>query len=303
MTQALVTRQQVFDAADTLNRGGKPVTGYGTYSLCPVGSLDVRRELGLEIVDVLAQFDFTEFGHQRAGGSICTLQFQLRDLFDGCFVGHVGLAMAAPFLIEVSQDALAVGHDRGRLSIGLLSLRSKRGCLAVGPNLHLGFDDLGEPRVQIGGDVGEYRRDRCAFGRVCRVRSLKLEPFCDVLVVSSDLHKAEQEMAAQLRQEIARMQARIEQAGNDAAALQAELAAARAAVAAANDRFAADATRASTEIKALTIASEDARPRCEGTVRAGSASQRRAGRRSAAGRRISRVGHEAQGRRRRRTSS
>ncbi len=39
MTQALITRQQVFDAADQLKKDGKPVTGYGTYNLCPVGSL------------------------------------------------------------------------------------------------------------------------------------------------------------------------------------------------------------------------------------------------------------------------
>ena len=39
MTQALVTRQQVFDAADKLKHDGKPVTGYGTYNLLQVGSL------------------------------------------------------------------------------------------------------------------------------------------------------------------------------------------------------------------------------------------------------------------------
>jgi len=43
MTQALVTRQQVFDAADTLKRNGMPVTGYGTYNLLDrVGSLSTH---------------------------------------------------------------------------------------------------------------------------------------------------------------------------------------------------------------------------------------------------------------------
>ena len=43
MTQALVTRQQVFDAADTLKRDGMPVTGYGTYNLLgKVGSLSTH---------------------------------------------------------------------------------------------------------------------------------------------------------------------------------------------------------------------------------------------------------------------
>ena len=74
-----------------------------------------------------------------------------------------------------------------------------------------------------------------------------------------NLHKAEQEQSSQLRQEITRMQARLEQAGEDTAALRVEVAAARTAAAAANERATADAAKASAEIKALTVACEDAR--------------------------------------------
>jgi chromosome segregation ATPase len=78
------------------------------------------------------------------------------------------------------------------------------------------------------------------------------------LATHGDLHKAAQEQSTQLRQEIARMQAKIDQTGIDAAALQIEIAAARAAAAAANERATADAAKAFAEIKALTIACEDA---------------------------------------------
>ena len=42
MTQALVTRQQVFDTAEKLKQAGKPVTGYGTYDVLRVGSLNTH---------------------------------------------------------------------------------------------------------------------------------------------------------------------------------------------------------------------------------------------------------------------
>ncbi len=70
---------------------------------------------------------------------------------------------------------------------------------------------------------------------------------------------AEQEQSSQLRQEMARMQARLEQAADDAAALHGEVAAARSATAAANERAAAEAAKASSEINALTVACADAR--------------------------------------------
>ena len=111
-----------------------------------------------------------------------------------------------------------------------------------------------------------------------------------------NLHKAEQEQSSQLRQEITRMQARLEQASEDTAALHAEVAAVRTAATAANERAVADAAKASAEIKALTVACDDARRHANGTVRAGRAPQRRAGRRSAAGGRLSRPG-QASGRR------
>lgn len=259
MTQALVTRQQVFDAADTLNRGDQPVTGYGTYKLHPVGSLTTHCKYVAEwlklqgasaantpertsIPEVLA--NVTADLNARLG-KIMEAEVQIR--VDGQATAFRTEAA------EANQQSAAVMADCERI---LADLNEER-------RSHSETQTANATAIEQIAQLKLQGADASARALAAELREVELRKHVDdlktELATHVDLHKAEQELTSQLRQEIARMQARIEQAGNDAAVLQAEIAAVRAAAVAANDRVAADAARASAEIKALTIACEDAR--------------------------------------------
>lgn len=259
MTQALVTRQQVFDTADKLNRAGQPVTGYGTYDLIKVGSLTthykyVAEWLKLQGASAANTPDRTSIPEVLANvtadlnarlGKIIEAEVQIR--VDGQATAFRTEAA------EANQQSAAVMADCERI---LADLNEER-------RSHNETQTANATAIEQIAQLKLQGADASARALAAELREVELRKHVDdlktELATHVDLHKAEQELAAQLRQEIVRMQARIEKAGNDAAALQAEIAAARAAVAAGNDRVAADATRASTEIKALTIASEVAR--------------------------------------------
>lgn len=259
MTQAIVTRQQVFDAADTLTRGGKPVTGYGTYNLCPVGSFTthykyVAEWLKLQGASAANTPERTAIPEVLANVT-ADLNARLAKIIEAeVQVRADGQATAfRAEAAEANQQSAAVMADCERILADLNEERRGHGETQAANQA--ASEQIAQLKLQ--------GADASARALAAELREVELRKHVDdlktELATHVDLHKAEQELASQLRQEIARMQARIEQAGNDAAALQAEIAAARAAVAAANDRVAVDTARASAEIKALTVACADAR--------------------------------------------
>lgn len=259
MTQALVTRQQVFDAADQLKQAGKPVTGYGTYNLVRVGSLSthykyVNEWLKLQgaspantpertsIPEVIA--NITEDFNTRLA-KVIEAEVQIR--VDG--QATVYRTDAA----EANQKYEAVLNDSERI---LADLNDERRCRS---ELQSGYDAAIE-RVT---DLTLRVADSGARSQAAELREAEVRKHVDDLkaehAVLLNLHKTLQEESSQLRLEIAQMQARLDQAGEASAALRVEVAAARAAATAANESAMTDSAKASAEIKALMIACDDAR--------------------------------------------
>lgn len=259
MTQALVTRQQVFDAADTLNRGGKTVTGYGTYNLCPVGSLTTHYKYVAEWLKLQGASAANTPERTSIPEVLANVTADLNARLTKIIEAEVQIRVdgqATTFRAEAAEankQSVAVMADCERI---LADLNEERRAHAeTQASNHAAIEQIAQLKLQCA--------DASARALTAELREVELRKHVDdlktELATHVDLHKAEQELAAQFRQEVAQMQARIDQAGKDAAALHAEIAAARAAVAAANDRVAVDAARTSAEIRALTVASEDAR--------------------------------------------
>jgi len=261
MTQALVTRQQVFDAADALNRGGKPVNGYGTYNLCPVGSLTTHYKYVAEWLKL-----------QGASAANTPERTSIPEVLANVTAdlnARLAKIIEAEVQIRVDGQATAFRSEAAEANRQSAAVMADCECILADLNeerrCHSETQAANQAAIEQIAQLKLQGADASARALAAELREVELRKHVDdlktELATHVDLHKAEQELAAQLHQEIARMQARIEQTGNDAAALQAEIAAARAAVAAANDRVAVDAARASAEIKALIVACEDAR--CE----------------------------------------
>ena len=259
MTQALVNRQQVFDAADKLNRGGKPVTGYGTYNLCPVGSLTTHYKYIAEWLKL-----------QGVSASNTPQRTSIPEVLANVtndLNARLAKLIEAEVQIRVDGQATAFRTEAAEANQQSVSVMADCECILADLDeerrRHSETQAANEAAIEQIAQLKLQVAEASARALAAELREVELRNHVDdlkaELATFIDLHKAEQEQSAQLRQEIARMQAKIDQAGSDAAALQAEIAAARAAAAAATERATADAAKATAEIKALTVACEDAR--------------------------------------------
>ena len=259
MTQALVTRQQVFDAADELKRDGKPVTGYGTYNLRPVGSLTTHYKYVAEWLKL-----------HEASASNTPERTSIPEVLANVTAdlnARLAKIIEAEVQIRVDGQATAFRAAAAEANHQSASVMADCECILADLNeerrCHIETQAANEAAVEQNAQLTLQVADASARALAAELREVELRKHVDdlktELATFIDLHKAEQQLSAQLRQEIARMQAKTDQAGADVAALQADVAAARAAAAAASERTTADAAKAFTEIKALTVACEDAR--------------------------------------------
>jgi hypothetical protein len=258
MTQALVTRQQVFDAADELKHDGKPVTGYGTYNLRPVGSLTTHYKYVAEWLKL-----------QGASASNTPERTSIPEVLANVTADlNARLAKIIEAEVQIRVDGQATAFRTAAAEANQQSASVMADCECILADLneerrcHSETQSANEAAIEQIAQLKLEFADASARALAAELREGELRKHVDdlksELATHGDLHKAAQEQSTQLRQEIARMQAKIDQTGIDAAALQIEIAAARAAAAAANERATADAAKAFAEIKALTIACEDA---------------------------------------------
>lgn len=259
MTQALVTRQQVFDAADKLKHAGKPVTGYGTYDLLKVGSLTTHYKYVTEWLKVQGVTP-SNTPHRTSISEVITgitadLNARLAQIIEAEVQVRVDgqATVYRTDAADANQKFDSVLADSERILADLLEERRCRS------EIQSAYDAA----IQRVADMTLNVADAQARTQAAELREGELRKHIDdlktELATHGDLHKAEQEQSAQLRQEITRMQAKLERAGEDAASLRAEVAASRTAATAAIERAAAGATTASVEIKALTVACDEAR--------------------------------------------
>lgn len=259
MTQALVTRQQVFDAADKLKLAGKPVTGYGTYDVLKVGSLNTHYKYLNEWLKLQGVTPSNTPERTSIPEVIAKITDDLNTRLAKVIEAEVQIRVDGQATVyrtdaaEANQKFDSVLADGERI---LTDLNEERRCRG---ELQSAYDTaiqrIADLTLQVANAAARTETAELREGEVRkRVDDLKAD-----LAALVNLHKAEQEQSSQLRQEIIRMQARLERTGNDTAALHTEVAAARIAAAAATERAVADAAKASAEIKALTVACEDAR--------------------------------------------
>lgn len=259
MTQALVTRQQVFDAADKLKHAGKPVTGYGTYDALKVGSLSTHYKylnewLKLQGVTPSNTPERTSIPEVIAN-IIDDLNTRLAKIIEAEVQirvdGHATVYRTDAADANKKFDSVLADSERI-----LADLNEERRCRS---ETQSAYDEairrVADMTLQVANAAARAETAELREGEVRKhVDHLKGE-----LGALVNLHKAEQEQSSLLRQEAAQMHARFERASEGAAALHAEVAAVRTAATAANERAVADAAKASAEIKVLTVAVEDAR--------------------------------------------
>jgi myosin heavy subunit len=259
MTQALVTRQQVFDTAEKLKQAGKPVTGYGTYDVLRVGSLNTHYKYLNEWLKLQGVTPSNTPERTSIPEVIANITDDLNARLAKVIEAEVQIRVDGKATVY-RADATEANHkfdsvlaDSERI---LTDLNEERRCRS---ELQSAYDAAIQRVADLTLQVANATaRTETAELRECEVRKhvddLKVE-----LAAIVNLHKAEQEQSTQHRQEITRMQARLEQAGKDAAALHAEVAVARTDAAVVNERATTDAAKASAEIEALTVARNEAR--------------------------------------------
>lgn len=259
MTQALVTRQQVFDAADKLKLAGKPVTGYGTYDVLKVGSLNTHYKYLNEWLKLQGVTPSNTPEHTSIPEVIANITDDLNTRLAKVIEAEVQIRVDGQAMVyrtdaaEANQKFDSVLADSDRI---LADLEEERRCRRELQSAHdAAIQRVADLSLQV---TNATARTETAELREGEVRKHVIDLKAD-LAALLNLHKTEQEQSSQLRLEISQMQARLEQAGEGTAGLRAEVAAARTAAAANIERANADAAKASAEIKALTVACEDAR--------------------------------------------
>jgi len=259
MTQALVTRQQVFDAAEKLKLAGKPVTGYGTYDVLRVGSLNTHYKYLNEWLKLQGVTPSNTPERTSIPEVIANMTDDLNTRLAKVIEAEVQIRVDGQATVyrtdaaEANQKFDSVLADSDRI---LADLEEERRCRR---ELQSAYDAaiqrVADLTLQVANAAARTETAELREGEVRkRVDDLKAE-----LAALVNLQKAEQEQSSQLRLEIGRMQSKLEQASEDTAALRAEVAVARTTAVAANERATADAAKASAEINALTVACADAR--------------------------------------------
>jgi chromosome segregation ATPase len=259
MTQALVTRQQVFDAADNLKREGLPVTGYGTYNLLKVGSLGTHYKYLAEWFKLQGVTPSNTPDRTAIPQVIANITADLNTRLTKVIEAEVQIradGQATAYrtdAADANQKFDSVLADSERILADLDEER--RRCSETQSAHDAAVQRIADLTLQVATATTRAETAELREGEVRKhVGDLKAE-----LAAIVNLHKAEQEQSLQLRREFARLQAKCEQAGEDAAALRVELAAARTAAAAAIERATADAAKASAEITTVTAACDEAR--------------------------------------------
>ncbi len=259
MTQALVTRQQVFGAAEKLKLAGKPVTGYGTYDVLRVGSLNTHYKYLNEWLKLQGVTPSNTPERTSIPEVIANMTDDLNTRLAKVIEAEVQIRVDGQATVyrtdaaEANQKFASVLADSDRI---LADLEEERRCRR---ELQSAYDAaiqrVADLTLQVANAAARTETAELREGEVRkRVDDLKAE-----LAALVNLQKAEQEQSSQLRLEIGRMQSKLEQASEDTAALRAEVAVARTTAVAANERATADAAKASAEINALTVACADAR--------------------------------------------
>lgn len=253
MTQALITRQQVFDAADQLKREEKSVTGYATYKLLNnLGSLGTHYKYIAEWKTLQDASPTSTPDNSSLPEVVTTIMTdvnaRLSKVIEAEVQSRVG-AQAAIFRREAadaSQQFAAALQDCERLLADLdeekrlreLDRRDKDAALLTCSDLQL----------QASESINRARTAELREAEACRyVEDLK-QKFDNLL----QTHRAEQERCENLRREVADLQLTVQDARGQAAAAQRT-------VADANERLSVEATRAAEQAKALVAACEEAR--------------------------------------------
>jgi len=253
MTQALVTRQQVFDAADQLKREGKSVTGYATFRLLNnLGSLATHYKYIAEwqkLQDVNPSATPEQTSLPDALTSITAdVNARLSKVMEAEVQSRVA-AQAAIFRSEAADDNqqfTAVLEDCERLLSDLEEEKRNRA---------LDQHDR-EAAVAECAAMKSRIADAAVRAQSAELREAEIRKYVDDLQSKFDtllqVHKAEQGESAQLRREVADLQTRLQHALADGAVAQK-------AVADANDRASANAAKATEEAKTLAAVCEEAR--------------------------------------------
>ncbi len=260
MTQALVTRQQVFDAADTLKRNGMPVTGYGTYNLLGrVGSLSTHCKYVAEWHKLEGATPANTPEHTSIPEVIANITADLNTRLAKVIEAEVQIRVDGQATVyrtdaaDANQKFESVLADADRI---LTDLNAERQCRSELQSSH-------NAAIQRVADLTLQLANADARAESAKLRESEVRKHTDdlkaELAALLNLHKTTQEESSQLRLEIARLQARLDQAGEGTAALRVEVAAARAAAAENAERAMADLAKASAEINALAAACEQAR--------------------------------------------
>lgn len=259
MTQALVTRQQVFDTAEKLKQAGKPVTGYGTYDVLRVGSLNTHYKYLNEWLKLQGVTPSNTPERTSIPEVIANITDDLNTRLAKVIEAEVQIRVDGQAMVyrtdaaEANQKFDSVLADSDRI---LAVLEEERRCRRELQSAHdAAIQRVADLSLQV---ANATARTETAELREGEVRKHVIDLKAD-LAALLNLHKTEQEQSSHLRLEISQMRARLEQAGEGTAGLRAEVAAARTAAAANIERANADAAKASAEIKALTVACEDAR--------------------------------------------
>ncbi|MFO1398099.1 MAG: DNA-binding protein [Burkholderiales bacterium] len=256
MTQALVTRQQVFDTAEKLKQAGKPVTGYATYDVLRVGSLNTHYKYVNEWLKLQGVTPSNTPERTSIPEVIANITDDLNSRLAKVIEAEVQIRVDGQATVyrtdaaESNQKFDSVLADSERI---LTDLNEERRCRS---ELQSAYDAA----IQRVADLTMQAANAAARTETAELREREVRKHVDdlkaELAALLNLHKAEQEQSSQLRLEITRMQARLEQATEDTATVRAEVAAVRTAA----DAFAAvDAAKASAEIEALTVARDEAR--------------------------------------------
>lgn len=259
MTQALVTRQQVFDTAEKLKQAGKPVTGYATYDVLRVGSLNTHYKYVNEWLKLQGVTPSNTPERTSIPEVIANITDDLNSRLAKVIEAEVQIRVDGQATVyrtdaaESNQKFDSVLADSERI---LTDLNEERRCRS---ELQSAYDAA----IQRVADLTMQAANAAARTETAELREREVRKHVDdlkaELAALLNLHKAEQEQSSQLRLEITRMQARLEQATEDTATVRAEVAAVRTAAAAAIERAAVDAAKASAEIEALTVARDEAR--------------------------------------------
>lgn len=253
MTQALVSRQQVFDAADQLKREGKSVTGYATFRLLNnLGSLATHYKYIAEwqkLQDVNPSATPEQTSLPDALTSITAdVNARLSKVMEAEVQSRVG-AQAAIFRSEAAdanQQFTAVLQDCERLLSDLEE--EKRNRALDQHDRDAAAAECTAMKLQV--------TDATVRVQSAELREAEIRKYVDDLQGKFDtllqVHKTEQDNSVQLRHEVADLQARLQHALADAAVAQK-------AVADANERASASAAKAEEEAKILVAACDEAR--------------------------------------------